>query len=155
MRQTRLYCHVIVDIVDRKRRPGKWSVHAALVDGFHERQRYIVDAFDHECDNIEWLEFRGQRLAKVGVLEHHPMCFDHRHTCCSSGLYKAKNRLSRTFSFSPISSKNRLKKMLTSNSSLLHLNEKDNFNSMKRLSVPSRQVRSRRLRSGHLDGLLP
>lgn len=59
----------------------------------------------------------------------------------SSGLYKAKNRLSRTFSFSPISSKNRLKKMLTSNSSLLHLNEKDNnnFNSLKRLSVPSRQ----------------
>jgi hypothetical protein len=58
-----------------------------------------------------------------------------------SGLYKAKNRLSRTFSFSPISSKNRLKKMLTSNSSLLHLNDKDNnnFNSMKRLSVPSRQ----------------
>jgi hypothetical protein len=58
-----------------------------------------------------------------------------------SGLYKAKNRLSRTFSFSPISSKNRLKKMLTSNSSLLHLNDKDNnnFNTMKRLSVPSRQ----------------
>lgn len=63
-------------------------------------------------------------------------------TCCVfSGLYKAKSRLSRTFSFSPISSKNRLKKMLTSNSSLLHLNEKDNnnFNSLKRLSVPSRQ----------------
>jgi hypothetical protein len=58
-----------------------------------------------------------------------------------SGLYKAKSRLSRTFSFSPISSKNRLKKMLTSNSSLLHLNDKDNnnFNTMKRLSVPSRQ----------------
>ena len=66
----------------------------------------------------------------------------------SSGLYKAKNRLSRTFSFSPISSKNRLKKMLTSNSSLLHLNEKDNhnFNSMKRLSVPSRQVRDEQRR---------
>jgi len=31
--------------------------------------------------------------------------------------------------------------MLTSNSSLLHLNDKDNnnFNTMKRLSVPSRQ----------------
>lgn len=60
-----------------------------------------------------------------------------------SGLYKAKSRLSRTFSFSPISSKNRLKKMLTSNSSLLHLNEKDNhnFSTMKRLSVPSRQVK--------------
>ncbi|CAF1486509.1 unnamed protein product, partial [Adineta ricciae] len=58
-----------------------------------------------------------------------------------TGLYKAKSRLSRTFSFSPISSKNRLKKMLTSNSSLLHLNDKDNndFNTMKRLSVPSRQ----------------
>ncbi|CAF3824073.1 unnamed protein product [Rotaria magnacalcarata] len=58
-----------------------------------------------------------------------------------SGLYKAKSRLSRTFSFSPISSKNRLKKMLTSNSSLLHINDKDtnNFNTMKRLSVPSRQ----------------
>ncbi|UJR36548.1 hypothetical protein I4U23_029268 [Adineta vaga] len=58
-----------------------------------------------------------------------------------TGLYKAKNRLSRTFSFSPISSKNRLKKMLTSNSSLLQLNDKDNnnFNTMKRLSVPSRQ----------------
>ncbi|CAF0902601.1 unnamed protein product [Adineta steineri] len=58
-----------------------------------------------------------------------------------SGLCRAKSRLSRTFSFSPISSKNRLKKILTSNSSLLHLGEKDsnNFNSMKRLSVPSRQ----------------
>ncbi|CAF3359703.1 unnamed protein product [Rotaria sp. Silwood1] len=58
-----------------------------------------------------------------------------------SSLYKAKSRLSRTFSFSPISSKNRLKKMLTSNSSLLHINDKDNnnFNTMKRLSVPSRQ----------------
>ncbi|UJR09565.1 hypothetical protein I4U23_013800 [Adineta vaga] len=58
-----------------------------------------------------------------------------------SGLCRAKSRLSRTFSFSPISSKNRLKKMLTSNSSLLHLGEKDNenFNTMKRLSVPSRQ----------------
>lgn len=58
-----------------------------------------------------------------------------------TGLYKAKSRLSRTFSFSPISSKNRLKKMLTSNSSLLQFNEKESndFNTMKRLSVPSRQ----------------
>jgi len=58
-----------------------------------------------------------------------------------TSLYKAKSRLSRTFSFSPISSKNRLKKMLTSNSSLLQFNDKDanDFNTMKRLSVPSRQ----------------
>lgn len=75
--------------------------------------------------------------------------------CHCSGLCRAKSRLSRTFSFSPISSKNRLKKMLTSNSSLLHLGEKDNdnFNTSKRLSVPSRQVRARHLRSSTLTRL--
>ena len=71
-RCARLPCHVALDILDRECRTGERSVHAALVDGFHERQRYLVDAFDHECDNDEWLEFRGQRLAKV----RHTMPFD-------------------------------------------------------------------------------
>ena len=58
-----------LDILDRECRTREWRLYPAVVDGFHERQWYLVDSLNDECIQHEWIEFRGQCFTKVKIRE--------------------------------------------------------------------------------------